>query len=140
MPVDQEDPGLIGRAIDECLRFESPIQLTDRAVRETCEIGGKRIRRNQMVAVVLAAANRDPERFPDADRFDLGRSDNHHLAFGQGNHFCLGSQLAKLEGEIAIASLLRHFPDFSGDPEPPAWRRSMIIRGPEALPIRLLPG
>jgi pimeloyl-[acyl-carrier protein] synthase len=133
----QEDPGLIGSAVDELLRFEGPIQLTDRAVKSDCEIGGRRIRANQLVAVVLAAANRDPARFPDPDRLDLGRRDNHHLAFGQGNHFCLGAQLAKLEAEIAIGSLLRRFPDLSGDPDPPAWRRSMIIRGPVAVPLRL---
>ena len=133
----RDDPGLLGSAVDEFLRFESPIQLTDRCVVEDCEIGGKPIRRGQMVAVVLQAANRDPARFADPDRLDLGRTDNHHLAFGQGNHFCLGSQLAKLETELAIGSLVRRFPDFAGDPEPPAWRRSMIVRGPESLALRL---
>ena len=90
-----------------------------------------------MVAVILAAANRDPEHFPDPERFDVGRSDNHHLAFGQGHHFCMGSQLAKLEAEVTLDALLRRFPDFSGEPEPPAWRRSMIIRGPESVPLKL---
>ncbi len=133
----QDDPGLLKSALDEILRFESPIQFTDRAAREDCEIGGKRIRRGQLVGAVIGAANRDPERFPDPDRLDFARADNHHLAFGQGNHFCLGSQLAKLEAEIAIGALLRRFPDFDGSPDPPAWRRSMIIRGPEAVPIGL---
>lgn len=133
----QDDLGLLPSAIDECLRYESPIQLTDRAVVEDTELAGQPLRRNQMVAVVLAAANRDPEHFPEPDRFDVGRRDNHHLAFGLGSHFCLGSQLARLEAEVALGGLLRRFPDFSGDPEPPAWRRSMIIRGPEAVPLRL---
>jgi cytochrome P450 len=133
----QDQPDLLATAVDEFLRYESPIQLTDRLAREECEIGGQRIRKHQMVAVVLAAANRDPERFEEPDRLDVGRTDNPHLAFGQGNHFCLGSQLAKLECEIAIGALLRRFPDFRGRPEPPAWRRSMIIRGPESLPIEL---
>ena len=93
--------------------------------------------RNQVVAVVLAAANRDPDHFPDPERFDVGRRDNHHLAFGHGHHFCLGSQLARLEAEVALAGLLRRFPDFSGSPEPPAWRRSMIVRGPESVPLKL---
>ena len=113
--------------------------MTDRAVREDCEIGGQCIRKGQLVVVVLAAANRDPDHFPDPDRLDLGRGDNHHLAFAQGNHFCLGSQLARLETEIAIGTLLRRFPDLSGDPEPPAWRRSMVLRGPEAVPLCLYP-
>ncbi len=133
----QRDPSLIGSAVDEFLRYESPIQLTDRAALADCELGGQRIRKGQMVAVVLGAANRDPQRFADPDRLDVGRRDNHHLAFGQGNHYCLGAQLAKLETEIAIGSLLERFPGFTGSSEPPAWRRSMIIRGPEALPLRL---
>jgi len=134
----QDDPGLMPSAVDEFLRYESPIQLTDRAVAEDCEIGGQKLRKGQMAVAVLAAANRDPERFPDPERFDVGRTDNHHLAFGQGNHFCLGSQLAKLETEVAIAALLRRFPDFSGEPDPPAWRRSMIVRGPESLRVNLV--
>jgi pimeloyl-[acyl-carrier protein] synthase len=133
----QDDLSLLPSAVDECLRYESPIQFTDRAVTEDCELAGQPLRKNQMVAAVLAAANRDPLHFPDPERFDVGRPDNHHLAFGQGGHFCLGSQLAKLEAEVALGALLRRFPDFSGDPDPPAWRRSMIIRGPEALPVRL---
>jgi cytochrome P450 len=133
----QDDPDLIGSAVDEFLRFEGPILLTDRAAREDCEIGGKQIRKNQMVGVILAAANRDPERFSEPDRLDISRSDNQHLAFSQGNHFCLGSQLAKLEAEIAIGSLFRRFPDLQGDPDPTAWRRSLVIRGPEAVPLRL---
>jgi cytochrome P450 len=134
----QDDLGLLPSAVDECLRYESPIQLTDRAVVAECELAGRRLRRNQMVAAVLAAANRDPAQFPDPERFDVARRDNHHLAFGSGNHFCLGSQLARLEAEVALGALLRRFPDFSGDAEPPAWRRSMIIRGPEAVPLRLV--
>lgn len=133
----QDDLSLLPSAVDECLRYESPIQLTDRAVVEDCELAGQPLRRNQMVAVVLAAANRDPAHFPDPERFDVGRSDNRHLAFGQGHHFCLGSQLARLEAEVALGALLRRFPDFSGDPEPPAWRRSMIVRGPESAPLKL---
>jgi pimeloyl-[acyl-carrier protein] synthase len=136
----QENPELISSAVDELLRYDPPIAMTDRAVREDCEIGGKHIRKGQLVAVVLAAANRDPEHFPDPDRLDLGRPNNHHLTFGQGNHFCLGSQLARLETELAIGSLVRRFPEFTGAPDPPAWRRSMLIRGPESLPLRLLPG
>ncbi len=86
----------------------------------------------------MSAANRDPDRFADPDRLDLGRRDNHHLAFGQGNHFCMGSQLAKLETEIAIGTLVRRFPNLTGDPKPPAWRRSIVLRGPVSLPLQLI--
>jgi cytochrome P450 len=132
-----DDPELIGSAVDEFLRYDGPIQMTDRAVLADCEIGGQRIRRGQLVAVVLSAANRDPERFADPDRLDLGRADNHHLAFGYGNHFCMGSQLAKLEAEIAIGSLVRRFPNLSGDPEACAWQRSIVLRGPLSVPLQL---
>lgn len=133
----QQEPALIGGAVEEFLRYESPIQLTDRKAIADCEVGGVPIRGGQMVGVVLAAANRDPQRFPDPDRLDLTRADDRHLAFGHGNHFCLGAQLARLECEIAIGSLVARFPHFSGDPEPPDWRRSLIVRGPESLPLRL---
>lgn len=133
----QDDLSLLPSAVDECLRYESPIQFTDRAVVRDCELAGQPLRRNQMVGALLAAANRDPTHFPDPDRFDIGRPNNDHLAFGHGNHFCLGSQLAKLEAEVALGALLRRFPDFRGNPEPPAWRRSMVIRGPESVPLEL---
>ena len=134
----QDDLSLLPSAIDEVLRFESPIQFTDRVTTRDCDFAGQALRKNTIVGAVLAAANRDPARFPEPERFDITRANNNHLAFGQGNHFCLGSQLAKLETEIALGALLRRFPDFRGAPEPPAWRRSMIIRGPESLPLTLV--
>ncbi len=133
----QDDLSLLPSAVEEFLRFESPVQLTDRVATEECEMGGIRIRRGQLVGVLLGSANRDPERFPAADRLDLGRSDNRHLAFGLGPHFCLGAPLARLETEVALGSLLRRFPDFRGPQEPPAWKRSAVLRGPLALPIEL---
>ena len=133
----QEDPSLMPTAVNEFLRFESPIQLTDRAVVEDFELGGRTFRKGEFIGIALAAANRDPRVFDAPDRLDLGREPNTHLAFGHGTHFCLGSQLAKLEAEIALGALLRRFPDFSGPTDPPAWRRSMLLRGPEALPLRL---
>jgi len=133
----QDDLGLLPRAVDEFLRYESPIQLTDRAVVEDTEIAGQPVKKGQMVVAGLQAANRDPARFADPERLDVARADNPHLAFGQGAHFCLGSQLAKLEAEVAIGALLRRFPDFSGPPEPAGWRRSMIVRGPEGLDVKL---
>jgi cytochrome P450 len=133
----QERPALIGSAVDEFLRYDGPVMMTDRAALADCEIGGHPIRAGQLVVALLGAANRDPERFADPDRLDVARADNHHLAFSQGAHYCLGSQLAKLECELAIGTLLRRFPDWTGNPEAPAWRRSLVIRGPLSLPVRL---
>jgi cytochrome P450 len=133
----QDDPSLIPSAVEECLRFESPIQMTDRAVAEPVELGGVRLERGTIVAALLAAANRDPERFPEPDRFDVGRADNRHLAFGLGNHFCLGASLARLETQVALSVLLRRFPNLEGPPEPPGWKPSIVLRGPTALPVRL---
>ena len=101
------------------------------------ELAGVRLTPGTLVGALLAAANRDPERFPDPDRFDVGRSDNVHLSFGYGSHFCLGAALARLETQVALGALLRRFPSFTGAPEPPAWKRSIVLRGPTTLPIRL---
>jgi len=133
----QDDLGLLPSAIEECLRVEPPVQFTDRAVVEPCELGGVELRPGMLVAAVIAAANRDPERFPDPDRFDVARQGERHLSFGSGSHYCLGAALARLEAEIAIGGLLGRFPDFDGPPEPPDWRRSAVLRGPTAVPIRL---
>ncbi len=89
--------------------------------------------------LLLGAGNRDPTRFPEPDRLDVGRADNRHLAFGQGAHFCLGAPLARVEAELAIGTLLRRFPDFDGDPSPP-WRESRTLHGPTSLELRLRPG
>ena len=133
----QDEPALMSRAVDEFLRYDSPIQFTDRAVVEDCEIGGRTLRKGQMVGLVLASANRDPRQFEDPDRLDVGRDPNPHLAFSHGAHFCIGTQLAQMEAEIALSALLRRFPDFKGPAGPPEWRASILLRGPAALPLSL---
>ena len=132
----RDDPSLVHSAVEEFLRYDSPVQMTDRVAVEDCEIGGKRIRKGQVVVVLLGAANRDPEVFPDPDRLDLARPHNPHLSFGQGGHFCLGAQLARAEAQIAIEALIRRFPDFDGTTSPPRVP-SMILRGPTSLPLTL---
>lgn len=132
-----DDPTLLPTAVNELLRFESPIQLTDRAIVEDFELGGRVFKKGQLVGIGIAAANRDPRQFEDPDRLDLGRDPNAHVALGHGSHFCLGSQLAKLETEVALGALLRRYPDFRGSSDPPSWRRSMLLRGPATLPIKL---
>ena len=133
----QDDLALLPGAVEECLRFEPPVQLTDRAVVAPTELAGVRLRPGTIVAAYLAAANRDPDRFPDPDRFDVARADSRHLSFGLGAHFCLGAALARLEAEAALGALLRRFPDFDGPTEPGGWKRSVLLRGPTALPLRL---
>jgi cytochrome P450 len=131
------DPSLIPSAIEEILRYESPIQHTARMTAEDLDLGGKRIRQRQAVIAVLGAANRDPERFPDPNRFDIGRLDNRHVAFGWAGHFCFGAPLARLEGQIAFKALLRRRPNLALEPGPPTWQDNLCYRGLVALPVTL---
>jgi aspartate racemase len=130
------DLTLIPSAVEEMLRFESPSQHTARLAPSDRELGGQQIRKRQAVIAVMAAANRDPERFPDPDRFDIARSDNRHLAFGYAAHFCFGAPLARMEGQIAFAALLRAFPKLSLAPQEFAWRTNLGLRGLESLTVK----
>jgi cytochrome P450 len=129
----QDDPSMIVSAVEEFLRYDSPVQTTDRVASVDCEIAGHTIRKGSVVALLIGAANRDPARFADPDRLDLTRRDNHHLSFGHGAHFCLGAALARVEAQIVIPTLLRRFPDLDGDRAPKKWKRSMVLRGPTEL-------
>jgi cytochrome P450 len=133
----QDDPSLIGSAVEEFLRYDSPVQMTDRVATVDCEVAGARVKRGMIVALLLGAANRDPAVFDEPDRFDVGRADNRHVAFGHGVHFCLGAALARAEAQIAIPTLLRRFPDLDGEREPRNWKRSMVLRGPTSLAVNL---
>jgi hypothetical protein len=133
----QSDFSLIPSAIEELLRYESPSQHTARLAHDDVELGGKKIRKRQAVIAVMAAGNRDPERFPDPDRLDLTRQDNRHLAFGWAAHFCFGAPLARIEGQVAIETLLRRFPQLSLEPSSITWRTNLGLRGLTALPIKL---
>jgi pimeloyl-[acyl-carrier protein] synthase len=130
------DPELVPSAVEELLRYESPSQQTTRMAPEEVALGGKPIRSGQAVVAVMGAGNRDPERFADPDRLDLARADNRHLAFGWASHFCFGAPLARLEGQIAFATMLRRLPDLRLGPEPIAWRPHMALRGLTALHVR----
>lgn len=134
----KEDPSLIKPAIEELLRYDGPVETsTERFAREDVEIGGQVIPRGEMVLVVLAAADHDPQRFSDPDELDITRTDNRHLAFGKGIHHCLGAPLARMEGQIAISTLLRRMPNLrlKGSPESLSWRTGMILRGLRGLPV-----
>jgi cytochrome P450 len=134
----EEDPSLIKPAVEELLRYDGPVETsTERFAREDVEIGGQVIPRGEMVLVVLAAADHDPERFSDPDELDITRTDNRHLAFGKGIHHCLGAPLARMEGQIAISTLLRRMRNLrlKGSPESLSWRPGMILRGLRGLPV-----
>ena len=131
----QDDPSLIRSAVEEFLRFDSPIQLTDRVAKEDLDVDGHRVRKGDLVALLLGAANRDPEQFDEPDRLDVGRQDNAHIAFSHGVHFCLGAQLARVEAQVAVQSLLAKFPDLRGPLAPVDWKRSVVLRGP--IEVRL---
>jgi pimeloyl-[acyl-carrier protein] synthase len=131
------EPSLIPSAVEELLRYESPSQHTARLAPDEVELGGRQIRKRQAVIAVMGAANRDPERFPDPDRLDLGRPDNRHVAFGWGAHFCFGAPLARIEGQLAFEALLRRFPDLALEPGSLVWRQNLGLRGLEALHVAL---
>ena len=127
------DLSMIPAAIEELLRYESPSQHTARLAPEDMELGGKLIRKRQVVRAVMAAANRDPERFPDPDRLDITRQDNRHVAFGYGAHFCFGAPLARIEAQIAFASMLRRLPNLTLESQPISWRENLGLRGLTSL-------
>jgi len=129
------DQSLIPSAIEELLRYESPIQYTSRLALDDIQMGGKTIRKRQAIIVVMGAANRDPERFPDPDRLDICRQDNRHLAFAWGAHFCFGAPLARLEGQIAFETMLRRMPNLSLVPGPVNWRENLAFRGLTTLQV-----
>lgn len=129
---------LDGRAVDELLRYDSPVQMTFREARSDVEFGGVPVAAGDTVAAVLGAANRDPAAFTEPDRLDVRRSGRPHLAFGGGPHHCLGSHLGKLEGRVALGRLLQRFPDASlADGWEPAWSESVLFRGLRSLPLEL---
>ncbi len=136
------EPGLLPGAVEELLRHVNPVNnATYRFAAEPVEIGGARIGPGEVVLVALSGANRDPSRYRDPDRLDVGRDSSGHLAFGHGIHYCLGAPLARLEAEIAFGGLLERFGSMTLAVPPDAlrWRPSHLIHGLEALPVRLVP-
>jgi len=132
------NPPAIGPAIEELLRFSNPLEMaTTRFAREEMTIGGTTIPRGAMVMAVLASANRDDRQFDDPDRLNLARENNRHLAFGLGTHFCLGAPLARLEGQIAMNTLLQRMPrlQLAIPVKSLRWRTTPVLRGLETLPL-----
>ena len=143
MEALRRDPGLMEPAVEEFFRYTNPVEHgTPRFALEDVEVAGTRIRKGEMVILLLAAANRDETVFAEPDRFDIRRTDNHrHLALGFGLHYCLGASLARLETRIAVAALLRRFPALAlaVPREAVRWRQATGLRGLLALPVRLGP-
>ncbi|GAA3876064.1 cytochrome P450 family protein [Streptomyces sedi] len=136
------DDRLLATAVEELLRYDGPVELaTWRFATEPLTLGGRSVGAGEPVLVVLAAADRDPERFAEPDTLDLTRSDNPHLGYGHGVHYCLGAPLARSEARTALAVLLRRLPDLrrAGDAPEPRWRGGLIMRGLRSLPVEFTP-
>jgi cytochrome P450 len=134
------DPSLLPAAVEELLRFANPVNhANDRFTTEDVPLGGTVIPAGEWVLPAIASANRDPARFPDPDRLDLGRDAAGHVAFGHGVHYCLGAPLARMEAEVALGALLARFPGLSlaVPPQELRWRPVSLMNGLESLPVRL---
>jgi cytochrome P450 len=129
------DPSLVPQAVEELLRYDSPVQFTTRLLKEDLDVGGKRLRAGQTVLLILGAANRDPGQFADPDRLDVGRTDVKHLSFGLGSHYCLGAPLARLEARVGFEALLRRMPNLRLEGGDPPFRDNFNLRGLETLPV-----
>ncbi|HEY3885117.1 MAG TPA: cytochrome P450 [Vicinamibacterales bacterium] len=135
----RRDPELVPSAVEEMLRFESPVQLTYRSALDDLEVQGRVIRKGQQVVLALGAANRDPAHFPDPDRFDIARPDNHHVAFSHGIHFCLGAALARLQAQTLFRELTQRFPRLALTAPALTWNPNILVRGLTALPVTVGP-
>ena len=129
------DASLIPGAVEEMLRFDSPVQLTNRLAKSDLEIGDVKIKQGQVVYLILGAANRDPAQFDEPDKFDVTRTNNKHLAFGAGAHFCVGAPLARLEGQVVLRTLRRRYPKLRLGAEPTVYRENFNLRGLKALKL-----
>ncbi|WP_216914833.1 MULTISPECIES: cytochrome P450 [unclassified Synechococcus] len=131
----RDDPSLIPNAVEEFLRYDGTVQFMYREAGEDLTIGGRSIRKGQLVYLMFAAANRDPARFPDPDRLDVRRRFDVHLAFGHGPHYCLGAALARMEATIAFTALLRRCPELHLTGEPLEYQDNLELRGLKSLPV-----
>jgi hypothetical protein len=131
------EPNLIESAVEEILRFDGPVQWTSRLGGEPIQLNGQTIQPGEIVLGCVGAANRDPEKFPDPDRFDIRRTGNRNLAFGSGIHYCLGAALARMEAEIAIGQLAARFPKMRLATTRVKWMKGLTFRGVKELSVLL---
>ena len=136
----RDNPELITPAVEEFLRYESPVQRTSRVAKSDLEMGGKQIKEGQSVILMFGSANRDPEQFPDPDELILDRTPNIHLAFGRGPHFCLGAPLARLEAQITLTTILKNMPTIQSVDSHSNWKPVAGFRALESLIIELPEG
>ena len=133
----RKDPSLAHTAVEELLRWDSPVQVNLRTALQPAEIAGEALEPGDVLLVLQGGANRDPERFDHAETLDVARSDNQPLSFGWGIHHCLGAPLARLEGEIVFNSLFERFGSIELLDDDPEWRPNLTLRGLAALPVRV---
>jgi cytochrome P450 len=129
------NPEPIVSAVEELLRYDSPVQKMARIALADIDVDGKQIKQGQLVCFCFGAANRDPEQFPVPTELDIARKPNRHLAFGHGLHYCVGAALARLEGQIAVNTVLRRLPKLRLENESPEWHRDFTLRGLKSLPV-----
>jgi cytochrome P450 len=131
----RRDPGLVRPAVEELIRYDTSVQISQRVAHEDIRLGGMTIPEGDVFVALNGAANRDPARYPDPDRVDLRRPDNDHLGFGLGRHVCLGASLARAELRAAFGAISQRFPslELAGEPR---WRASLFLRGLSSLPLR----
>jgi cytochrome P450 len=135
----RRDPGLLPSAVDELLRYDSPVQVNGRVVGDDIEIDGHALPAGAIVLVLQGAANRDPLHFSDPDQLDVGRAEGASMSFGTGIHFCLGAALARVEGQVVFGRLLERFANIELLDDNPPYRDSITLRGLAELPVRLHP-
>jgi len=133
----RDNPEMIRSAVEELLRYESPVQFTARVLKEDIEVCGQPIRKGWTVLCMLGAANRDPKQFKEPNRLDLKRLNNQHLAFSAGTHFCIGAHLARLEGQVALLNLVQRFPQMKLAGPRPEWASTFGFRGLKSLPVTM---
>lgn len=131
----KREPTMIQSAVEEIIRYDSAIQMLTRIATDNLEIGNQTIKAGEKIVLCLGAANRDPEQFPEPDRLNINRNQNHHVAFADSIHYCLGAALARVEAQIAINTLIQQLPDLKLASNQLEWRPSIVLRGLKALPV-----
>ncbi|MBR8835930.1 MAG: cytochrome P450 [Stigonema ocellatum SAG 48.90 = DSM 106950] len=134
----KREPTMIQNAVEEIIRYDSAIQMLTRIATDNLEIGNQTIKAGEKIVLCLGAANRDPAQFPEPDELNINREPNHHVAFADSIHYCLGAALARVESQIAINTLIQQFPNLKLASDQLEWRKSIVIRGLKTLPVSFI--